>query len=69
MHWLILRLLPRVIARRFDPTAAQDLDATLELTIRHDSRPGSFALAIAGERCRVHPGTRPRRSQGGDRRP
>jgi len=57
MHWLILRALPRAIAVRFDPTAAQDLDATLELAIRHDSRPASYALAIAGERCSVSHGS------------
>ncbi|MGZ4310968.1 MAG: SCP2 sterol-binding domain-containing protein [Solirubrobacteraceae bacterium] len=57
VHWLILRMLPRAIARRFDPGAARGLDATVELAIRHDSRPASYALAIAGERCSVSAGT------------
>jgi hypothetical protein len=56
VHWIILRLLPRAIALRFDPTAAQDLEATLELAIRHDTRPASYTLAIAAERCSVRPG-------------
>jgi hypothetical protein len=55
-HRLILALLPRAIAHRFDAAAATDLDATLELAIRHDSRPATYALAIAGTRCAVHPG-------------
>jgi hypothetical protein len=52
-HALILRLLPRAIARRFDGDAASGLDATLELAIRHDARPASYALAIADARCTV----------------
>ena len=55
-HRMILALLPRAIALRFDPTAAHDLEATLELAIRHDSRPASYALAITDARCRVQPG-------------
>jgi hypothetical protein len=56
VHRLILALLPRAIAVRFDPTAAQDLDATLELTVRHPERPASYALAIAEARCSVRRG-------------
>ncbi len=55
-HRLILAMLPRAIARRFDAAAADDLDATLELSIRHESRPASYALAIAGARCTVQRG-------------
>ena len=55
-HWVILALLPRAIARRFDAAAADGLDATLELAIRHDSRPASYALAIAGANCSVRSG-------------
>ena len=55
-HRLILATLPRAIARRFDGGAAEDLDATLELSIRHHSRPASYALAIADARCTVRPG-------------
>ena len=58
-HRLILALLPRAIARRFDATAAHDLEATLELAIRHHSRPASYALAIAGARCSVRAGAPP----------
>jgi len=56
MHALILATLPRAIARRFDATAADDLEATLELAIRHHARPASYALAISGPRCAVRPG-------------
>ena len=56
VHGLILAALPRAIARRFDGGAAEDLDATLELTIRHDSRPASYALAITDARCTVRRG-------------
>ena len=56
VHGLILAALPRAIARRFDGGAAEDLDATLELTIRHHSRSASYALAIADARCSVRPG-------------
>ncbi len=55
-HRLILALLPRAIARRFDAGAADDLEATLELSIRHESRPASYALAITGARCSVRAG-------------
>ena len=57
MHRLILAMLPRAIAHRFDAAAADDLDATLELAIRHDSRPASFALAITEARCSVRFGS------------
>jgi hypothetical protein len=56
VHRIILALLPRAILLRFDPAAAPDLDATLELAIRHDARPASYALAIADARCRVSAG-------------
>ncbi len=56
-HRVILAVLPRAIARRFDGGAAQDLDAMLELAIRHAEHPASYTLAIAGDRCSVRPGT------------
>jgi hypothetical protein len=58
MHRLVLRLLPRAIARRFDPAAAQDLEATLELAIRdpHGRATARYELAISGARCAVRPG-------------
>jgi hypothetical protein len=56
MHAVILAALPRAIARRFDAAAAQDLDATLELVIRHNAHPASYALMIAGARCAVRSG-------------
>jgi len=55
-HALILAALPRAIARRFDAAAAADLDATLELAVRHDSRPASYALAITASHCAVRAG-------------
>jgi hypothetical protein len=56
-HALILAALPRAIARRFDAAAAADLDATLELAVRHASRPATYALAITGSRCSVRSGS------------
>lgn len=57
-HWVILRALPRAIARRFDPAAADGLQATLELAIRDPGGrpPACFELAVTGTRCRVRPG-------------
>ncbi len=57
-HWVLLRVIPRAIARRFDPSAADGLEATLELSIRDPSgrEPARFALAIAGARCSVRSG-------------
>ncbi len=55
-HQLILTLLPGAIVRRFDAAAADGLDATLELSIRHNSRPASYALMIAGASCAVRSG-------------
>jgi alkyl sulfatase BDS1-like metallo-beta-lactamase superfamily hydrolase len=57
-HWIILRVIPRAIAMRFDPGAAQGLQATLELAIR-DPRgrpPARFELAIADAVCSVRSG-------------
>jgi hypothetical protein len=57
-HWIILRVIPRAIAMRFDPTAAQGLRATLELSIR-DPRgrpPARFELAIEDANCSVRSG-------------
>jgi alkyl sulfatase BDS1-like metallo-beta-lactamase superfamily hydrolase len=61
-HAVVLRALPRAMAMRFDPSAADDLDATIELAIRDpgDRPPRSFTLAIAENRCRVRPGPEPR---------
>jgi hypothetical protein len=55
-HRVILAALPRAIARRFDAAAARDLEATLQLTIRHETHPATYTLAIAGARCSVRPG-------------
>ena len=57
-HWVILRVLPRAIARRFDPGAAAGLHATFELSIRDPSGrpPARFALGISGARCHVRAG-------------
>jgi hypothetical protein len=57
-HWIVLRAIPRAIAMRFDPAAAEDLNATLQLTIR-DPRgrpPAHFHLAIADAICSVSRG-------------
>jgi hypothetical protein len=59
VHWIVLRAIPRAIVMRFDCAAADDLQATLQLTIR-DPRgrpPEHFALAVADARCSVRRGT------------
>jgi hypothetical protein len=60
-HLVIVGALPRAIARRFDPAAAEGLDATIELSIRDPAGrdPRRFALAIAGESCSVSRGAAP----------
>jgi hypothetical protein len=57
-RWALLRVLPRAISVRFDPSAATDLDATLGLAIRDPyGRPTAhYALTIADSRCSVRPG-------------
>jgi hypothetical protein len=57
-HWIVLRAIPRAIAMRFDPAAADGLRATLQLTIR-DPRgrpPAHFHVDIAGASCSVRRG-------------
>jgi hypothetical protein len=60
-HRVILRLLPAVISRRFDPAAAGGLEAVFELRVRDPDGAGStpFRLAIAGGRCEVSRGPAP----------
>lgn len=57
-HRAILRAIPHVIPRRFDPAAAQDLDAVFELQVRdpRGGEPARFALAVADGRCEVAAG-------------
>lgn len=59
VHWVLIRLIPRAIARRFDPAAARGLEATVELAIADPhGRPSTcYAVVISGGRCRVAPGT------------
>lgn len=61
-HAVVLRALPRAIGMRFDASAADDLDATIELAIRDpaDRPPRCFALAITNNRCAVRSGPEPR---------
>jgi hypothetical protein len=57
-HWIVLRVMPRAIAMRFDPGSAENLEACFELAIR-DPRgrpPARFELAIADGRCAVTAG-------------
>jgi hypothetical protein len=57
-HWLVLRAIPRAIAMRFDPDAAEGVQATFQLTIR-DPRgrpPAHFALSIDDAGCAVRTG-------------
>jgi alkyl sulfatase BDS1-like metallo-beta-lactamase superfamily hydrolase len=46
---LVLRALPAGMARKFDPVAAGDLDATFEMCV-DDER---FAVRVAGGQCTV----------------
>ncbi len=57
-HWLVLLALPRAIALRFDPAAAVDLAATLELAIRDPAGrpPARYELSIADARCSIRRG-------------
>jgi hypothetical protein len=51
----VLTALPYAIPRRFDPAAADGLDATFELRVDG----GRFAVRIAEGRCKVTPGPAP----------
>ena len=60
-HRLLVRALPRAIRGRFDPVAAGDLNATMELAVRHPHGGAAtrYELTIAGDRCQVRPGAPP----------
>ncbi|HET9105398.1 MAG TPA: SCP2 sterol-binding domain-containing protein [Solirubrobacteraceae bacterium] len=57
VHWIVLRVLPQAITRRF-VAPADGLQATLELAIRDPGgrEPARFALAVADGGCRIRPG-------------
>jgi hypothetical protein len=61
-HWIVVRFLPPAIRMRFDPESAKNLEATLELAIRHPrgGDPVRFSLAIADAQCSVRAGAPPR---------
>ena len=58
VHWLLMRVMSRAIARRFDPSAAGELEATLELALRdpHGRPTTRYELRISGARCSVRAG-------------
>ena len=58
-HGLLLAILCRAIARRFDPAAAQDLEATLELALRDPGGRSTarYSVRIGAGRCSVRAGT------------
>ena len=60
-HRLLLVAVPHALRRRFDPRAATDLAATLELRIRHPGGdpPQRFTLLVRDRRCHVNPGAAP----------
>lgn len=60
-HRVVLRALPWAIVRRFDASAAGDLDAVIELALRNGDAnpPRPFALTIADGTCDVRPGPAP----------
>jgi len=51
----ILRAVPLGLERRFDPVAAGDLEAVLELRVTDSeaTRGARFAIIVAGGRCQV----------------
>lgn len=54
----LLRAIPIAIGQRFDANAAGDLEATLELRIRHPQagEPARFTISIHDGRCEVRRG-------------
>ena len=58
VHWVLVRVLSRAIALRFDASAARDLEATLELSLRdpHGRPTARYAVQIGQGRCAVRPG-------------
>jgi SCP-2 sterol transfer family len=58
VHRVLVRALSRAIALRFDPSAARDLEATLELALRdpHGRPTARYAVQICQGRCAVRPG-------------
>lgn len=61
VHWLMVTAMSRVIARRFDPGAAEGLDARLELALAdpHGRPDARYALSIAEGHCQVRRGVAP----------
>ncbi len=59
VHWVLVRVLSRAIALRFDPSAAHDLDATLELALRdpHGRPTTRYEVRISDGGCAVQPRT------------
>jgi hypothetical protein len=57
-HRLILRALPLALERRFDPSAADGLDAVMELRVRDPGggEPARYELSVGGGALRVRPG-------------
>jgi hypothetical protein len=55
---MIVEVIRRALPRRFDASAAGDLEATFELRIRdpHGGEPTRFALSISHGRCAVAAG-------------
>jgi hypothetical protein len=58
VHRVLIRILSRAIVRRFDPSVADDLDATLELALRdpHGRATARYGVQISQGRCAVRPG-------------
>ena len=60
-HRILRWGLPRAMVRRFDPTAATGLTATLALTLRdpHGRADTIYTVTIADQKCDVIPGAPP----------
>jgi hypothetical protein len=58
VHRVLVRVVSRAIAHRFDPAAADDLEATLELALRdpHGRATTRYEVRISQGRCAVRPG-------------
>ncbi|HET8976968.1 MAG TPA: SCP2 sterol-binding domain-containing protein [Solirubrobacteraceae bacterium] len=58
VHAVLMRVMSRAIALRFNPAAADGLEATLELALHdpHGRPPTHYRLMISDGRCAVRPG-------------
>lgn len=65
-HRLLLKAIPQVMLRRFDPSQAAGLDCVMELRVVDPAGgdPAPFAITISGGTCAITPGPAPRPAAG-----